>query len=293
VVDGVLADAREATVSALDRGLLYGDGVFESLRTRRGAPFRLDAHLDRLERSASLARLPFPDVASLRADVARALAASDASADGERYVRVMLTRGRGRLSPRIEAASGAPATRVVIAGALALPPSHVYERGLRVACVSGVASASGGDVTLGHVKALPYLGHALALAEAADRGADDALLVAPDGAVLEGATSGLFVVRGGRLRTTPRSALALPSLSAEWVADLAAAAGLAVDRALVFPSDLYRADEVFLTSSVRGVIGVVGVDGVVVGTGRPGPITRALADAFDEAAFDAAALEPA
>jgi branched-chain amino acid aminotransferase len=288
LVDGALADADDAVVSALDRGLLFGDGVFESLRTYGGRPCRLDEHLARLERAAAMVRIPAPTRDAWRFDVMRALAACESSADGECYVRVALTRGRGRLSPRIESVAVSVPTRIVVAGPLELPPAEVYERGLHVTCVSGVVASCGGDVALGRVKSLSYLANALALAEAAERGADDALLVAPDGAVLEGATSALFVLRSGRLRVTPVSAVALPSLSAEVVVRLAAEGGTPVERALVFPSDLYRADEVLLCSSVRGVIGVVSVDGVTIGEGRPGPFTRALARAFAAASSVAA-----
>jgi branched-chain amino acid aminotransferase len=266
----VPADAPDARLSVLDRGVLYGDGAFEVLRTWGGAPFRLDDHLARLGRACGALRFAVPvPLRQLAAEVRATHAATD---HAESHLRIVLTRGEGGAGPRI--AGLACARRFIVAAPLALPSDDDYARGGRVALVGGGAMrdpfGSGGH------KTLAYLRSVAALAEAQARGADDALLVTESGDVLEGATSAVVVARGDVLRSPPASAGLLASITWDTVAMIARAEGFRVEARMLSPRDVYDADEVLLLSAVRGVMAVVVADGVRIGAGVPGPIALRL-----------------
>lgn len=272
-IDGAVPvepDAPGARVSALDRGLLHGDGIFEVLRTYSAAPFRLAAHLERLAEGCASARISLPvHVEVLAAEVRAALAAAG---NTESHVRVVVTRGDGGAGPRIR--GDEHARRIVVVSPLRLPSEEDYAQGVSVALVS---AGHAPDATgLAGKKALSYLRQALALELARARGADDALLVTDSGDVLEGATSSVVLVRAGALVSPPTSAGVLRGITWGAVADLARGGGLRVESRMLSPRDVYDADEVMLLSSVRGVMAAVAVDGVRIGPGVPGPVTVRL-----------------
>lgn len=271
-VDGSLSPASEARVAALDRGFLYGDSAFEVTRTYGGKPYRLDAHRERLAASCARLRLPVPEPARIEADVARALAASSLD---ECYLRIIVTRGGGPIG--IDPGLAVGGSLLVYALPLRLPPPEVYERGIGVALVQG-----GKEPGMGSAKSGNYLFAVMAVAEAHARGADDAVLCGTGGEILEGATSNLFVVRGGVLATPPLGVGVLSGITRRTVISLARALGHRVDETILFPPALYRAAEIFVTSSIREVVPVVRVDDVTIGDGRPGPVTRALEAAYRE-----------
>jgi branched-chain amino acid aminotransferase len=280
-IDGQLSTLADARVPVLDRGFLYGDAVFEALRTFGGEPDALTAHLKRLFRSCDILGIePGFSLDALALDVRRALASMAAVAGAERYVRIMITRGdtpdglapRGPQQPR----------RVVLVRPLHEPPPELYRQGVRVAsAVAPPSSLSAG------AKPSAYLANMLALASAARAGADDALLLGACGELLEGATSSVFLVRAGELLTPPLALGILPGITRERVWATAERLGLVVRERLLSIQDAYRAEELLLTSSVRQVVGVVSVDGVRIGGGVPGPLTLRLAAAYR------AALDPA
>lgn len=274
--DGQLTPLAEARLPVLDRGFLYGDAVFEALRTFRGAPDALDAHLERLWRSCDIVGIePHFSRAQLADEVRRAVAAVPSA---ERYVRIMVTRGdtpdglapRGAQTPR----------RIVLVRPLEEPSPSLYVRGIKLA--SAVAPPS--RLSAG-AKPSAYLANMLAIAAAARAGADDALLLGASGELLEGATSSLFVVRSGELLTPPLALGILPGITRDRVWSAAEGAGLRVRERLLTIHDAYRADELFLTSSVRQVVGAVALDGKTISAGVPGPITQQVAAAY-RAALD-------
>jgi branched-chain amino acid aminotransferase len=269
-IDGVSVSAGDARVAALDRGFLYGDSAFEALRTYGGVPFRLREHLARLAHSCARLRMPAPDLAALAVDVNRAVRASDLD---ECYLRVVVTRGLGPIG--ID--PGAPGTSrtLVYALPLRLPPPDFYTRGVAVALVHGAR-----DPALGGIKTGNYLAAVLAVAAAGDRGASEAVLLGASGEIAEGATSNVFVARDGVVRTPPLSTGILEGITRRVVIELSRETGSPAVEALLFPPDLYRADEVFITSSIREVVPVVRVDDVRVGSGAPGPLARRLAEAY-------------
>ena len=268
-------DPERATVTVFDRGFLYGDSVYETLRTVGGRPFVLDRHLQRLERSAAGIglRLPFDAAAIERALVET----HGATGNEESYLRIMVTRGTGPIS--LDTRLSEDPLLVVIAKELVLPPAERYEKGIRAALIE--TEKAGGLLDPG-VKSGNYLGSILALQAAIERGADDAIMVHRDGRVTEGATSNLFVVDGdGALRTPPLTVGLLAGITRELIMEAAAREGIPVAESDVMREDLLGARELFLTSSVRGIMPVTSLDGQAVGEGLVGLRTRAIRAAYD------------
>lgn len=275
-IDGVLRAPAEATVSVYDRGFLYGDSVFETVRTYGGVPFALDEHLARLERSAQRVAMDMPvDAATLRGEVLAALAQGG---NVESYARIMLTRGAGPVG--LEAPADARALRVILVEPLRLPPAAQYRQGIAAITVRTERAA---DAAHG-AKVGNYLASLLALREARRAGAAEALLLDATGAVLEGTTCNVFVVERGALRTPPEEAGILAGITRAHILAVARAAGLQVEEGTVSRQRLLASDEVFVSSSIRELVPVVTVDGVAIGSGAPGAVTRRLHAAFRRAA---------
>ena len=249
-----------------DEGVLRGRSVFETLRVYGGMPFSLAAHLDRLEASSALLRLPPPPRDDLERTVFEAIAAGETLDAG---LRLLWTAGRE---------GGGPPTAVVLVSTLPPGLDELRARGLRVAVVRWAAG------TLAGAKSTSYAENMAAQAEAAERGADDALLVSADGTVLEAPTSNVWFREGSRLLTPSLALPLLAGVTRAAIARLAPQAGYEVEEGS-FPLDrLAAADEVFLTSSVREVAPVVAIDGEPVGGGSPGPAAEALQRALRVAA---------
>jgi len=194
--------------------------------------------------------------------------------NAESYARIMISRGRGPLG--LDPSLALRATRVILVEPLSLPPAELYRNGVRARCVQTVRAA---DAAQG-AKLGNYLASLLALREAREGGADEALVVNRDGMVVEGPTSNLFVVRRGELWTPPLEIGILAGITRSLVIELARGRGLSVRERALPPAQVAAADEVFLTSSIREIVPVVEIDGAVVANGSPGPITRALHQAF-------------
>jgi branched-chain amino acid aminotransferase len=263
-------DPAEATVSVFDRGFLYGDSVYETLRTAGGAPVEMTRHLDRLRRSGLGIGLEIPfDDATLRRVVAETHAASG---NPDSYVRMIVTRGTGplMLDPRV---STSPLL-VVLVQPLQLPAPALYEAGLAVRIVDvHKISARSLDPTL---KTGNYLNSIQALRQATDSAASDAIMCSPQGQVAEGATSNVFMVRGGALATPSLATGLLEGITRALVIHLAAELGIPCSEATIWPDELRAADEVFLTSSVRGPMPVTTLDAAPVGAGGVGAVTRRI-----------------
>ncbi|MGK3997503.1 aminotransferase class IV [Sorangium sp. So ce1024] len=301
-IDGVVFPPEEARVSVYDRGFLYGDSVFETIRTYGGEPFALDEHLARLERSAARIAIALPisrdELASevralLRAAQAAGCAGAAAGSAGaaaatpaESYVRVMLTRGSGPLGLD-PALAGAP-LRVILVEPLKPLPGALYRDGISVVTIR---TQRAGDAAPG-AKVSNYLESLLALREARAAGAHEALILDPSGHVVEGTTSNVFLVErrppahegaegpGPVLITPPREAGILVGITRANVIEVARELGVPVCCEPVTMARLLAAEEVFITSSLREIVPVVRVDGHPIGAGVPGPQTRALHVAF-------------
>ncbi len=267
-------DPAHATISVFDRGFLYGDSVYETMRTAGGQPLELERHLARLRRSADGIGLsiPFTD-AELADAIARTHAATG---NAESYVRLVITRGAGpvALDPR----TSEEPLLVVLVQPLVLPAPEAYTRGI-TAIVVGITKNAGTSIDP-EIKSGNYLNNILALRQAIAAGGEDAIMCNPEGAVSEGATSNVFMVEGGRIETPNMRTGILPGITRQTVCELAASLGIPIVETNILPDRLREADEVFLTSSVRGIMPVTRLDGAVVGDGSAGPITRRLHQAY-------------
>jgi branched-chain amino acid aminotransferase len=272
LIDGVAYSPENAKVSVYDRGFLYGDSVFETIRTYGGVLFSLDEHMRRLERSAAFTGMGLPVPKEQIGE--ETLRAVQLAGNAESYARVMITRGTGPMGLDTELAE--EQMRVVLVEALQIPAAEKYRVGITTACVQTVrASDAANNAKLGN-----YLASALALREARARGADEALIVDREGLVVEGTTNNIFMIQDGVLLTPSLELGLLDGITRAHVLELAAELGIEVRYEAQSSARVAGSDEVFLTSSIRELMPVVAVDGQVVGDGKPGPITRRLHGAF-------------
>lgn len=271
-IDGDVVDPQRAVVPVFDRGFLFGDSVYETIAFVDGRFVFADEHLARLERSAHALYLEPPP----RARIAQAMHATAlATGDGSARVRVIVTRGSSPVD--IDPATAGAPRLVVIAQPLGAPTPAMLADGVGVEIVSQSRAAAG--CVAPSIKSGNYLSSVLAIAEARRRRAtaNEAILCSPAGSVAEGATSNVFFVAAGVVCTPALEVGILDGVTRTKVLGLARAASLEVrEPSFVAPAELRGANEVFLTSAVRGILPVTSVDGAVVGEGRPGPVTRRL-----------------
>ena len=278
-VNGRITGERDALVSVFDHGFLYGEGVYETLRTYNRRVFLYDRHVRRLRRSAAMIELdvPFTDQA-LADEIERTLSA--AAFGGEAYIRVLLTRGVGDLTydPK---ATPSP-TVVIIVKPQIDPAPEAYSAGVRVAIVDIVRNHPRSVNPL--IKSNNLMNSALAMQEALRRGAFEGVMRNYRGELAECTTSNLFIVKDGIVRTPPLDAGLLPGITREFIFEIGARIGVPVAEAPLHDDDLYGADEAFLTSTTREAVPIVRVDDRAIGTGTPGPVTERLLAAFRAAA---------
>ena len=269
-----LVPEEEARVSVFDHGLLYGDGVFEGLRSYAGRVFRLDAHLDRLWASARAICLEIPLPKDTVATAVNDTLAANKLTDG--YVRLVVTRGAGGLG--LDPNRTKNPQVIVIADTISLYPAEFYTQGLKIvtAATQRVQSAALSP----RIKSLNYLNNIMAKLEGLRAGCVEALMLNHKGEVAECTGDNVFVVRSGKLLTPPPDAGILEGITRNAVMELAHAAGIDCREATLTRHDLYTADECFLTGTAAEVIPVVDIDGRSIGTGTPGPITARLTADF-------------
>lgn len=269
-----LVPEAEARISVFDHGLLYGDGVFEGLRSYGGRVFRLDAHLDRLWASARAICLEIPLAKEAMAQAVIETLAANSLADG--YIRLIVTRGAGTLGLDPNRCSNPQV--IIIADTISLYPQEFYEQGLRIvtAATQRIQSAALSP----RIKSLNYLNNIMAKLEGLRAGCVEALMLNHKGEVAECTGDNVFVVRSGRLLTPPPDAGILEGITRNAVMELAHAAGIDCREATLTRHDLYTADECFLTGTAAEVIPVVDIDGRKIGSGVPGPVTTRLKDDF-------------
>ena len=281
-IGGRICPPEEAKVSVFDRGFLYGDSVYETVSTVQGRLFALGAHLDRLERSAARIGLRAPP----RGEVERAVAETvRAAANTESRVRIMLTRGVGKLD--LDPASSDDTQLIVVVMPFQPLPRALYDEGASAAIVSIVRNDPRAIDPA--IKSGNYLNNVLALGEARRQGAHEALLCAADGSVAEGASSNVFLVKDGELRTPGLDVGILEGITRAQVLALAGAAGIPTRETRLAPAELRAADELFITSATRAVLPITRLDGAAIGSGSPGPITRRLMRLLDQMARDGVA----
>ena len=275
-VNGTIMPADRAVVPVFDHGFVYGEGVYEVLRTYNRQPFLYDRHMRRLRQSADrlLLEVPFDDAAMLEWIERTAAAAGELT---EAYIRVLLTRGVGELTYDL-AATPTPTVVIIVKPFEPLPPQH-YELGMRLALVETLRNHPRSVNPL--IKANNLLNNALAIRAAQRVGGEEALMCNYRGEITECAMSNFFLVRDGAVLTPPSDAGMLEGVTRAFVFELGRELGIDVRETTLLPKDLESANEMFITSTTRGVSPVVDVDGRQVGSGRPGPITRRLIERYE------------
>ena len=275
-VNGRISSGRDAVVSVFDHGFLYGEGVYETLRTYHGRPFLFDRHMRRLRNSARMIVLdiPFTD-GDLASQIRDTMAAADLNGS-EAYIRVLVTRGIGELTYDPQA-TPTPSVVIIVKPHVDAPPD-VYERGVRVVIV---------DVVRNHpqtvnpmIKSNNLLNSALGMQEALRKGGFEGIMRNYRGELSECTTSNLFVVKDGAALTPPLESGLLPGITREFLFEIGKEVGVDVREQVLRDGDLLSADEAFLTSTTREAVPIVKVDDKTIGTGRPGPIARKLLDEF-------------
>ena len=274
-VNGRIADAATASIPVFDHGFLYGEGVYETLRTYRRIPFLFDLHQERLRRSAALLALPVPFTDDeLLAQISATMAAHKGL--NEAYIRVLLTRGVGELTYN-PAACPNPTT-VIIVKPFPQPPAHTFTDGIKVALVSVRRNHPAALNPM--IKSNNLINNALAMQEALRSGADEALMCNQAGDVVECSQSNFFIVRGRRVITPPLEAGLLPGITRAFVLEMASDEGFQAVEEAVSVADVRAADEAFITGTTREITPVVQIDTHRIGSGRPGPVSQRLLAAF-------------
>ncbi len=273
-INGNLVEKEKASISVLDHGVLYGDGVFEGIRIYNGKIFQCDAHMDRLFASAEGIRLPVPLTKQEIVDAMYETIAADGISDG--YIRLIVTRGPGTLGLNPFECSGGSV--IIIADQIALYPPEMYENGLNVIIAKTRRISS--EMLSPAVKSCNYLNNIMARAEAVDAGAAEAIMLNADGIIAEATGDNVFIVSEGTAITPPTEADILIGITRKVVIDLCSDLDIPMSERAVTVEQLYSADECFLTGTAAEVIAVTKVDGKVIGSGKAGAITKKLLAAF-------------
>ena len=279
-IDGEYYPKSQAKISVFDHGLLYGDGVFEGIRAYKGTVFKLKEHIERLYQSAHSMMLQIPltkeQVTEAVLETLRKNNMKDA------YIRLVVTRGMGDLG--LDPRKCPKATIIIIAGAIVLHGNEAKEKGITT-LVSWVRRHPV-DATSHEIKSLNYLNSVMAKIEANAAGTDEAICLDKNGFVAEGVGENIFIVKNGRLFTPPVCSGALPGITAQVTARLAAKLGAEVTESNITPYQLFNADEVFFTGTAAEIVPIREVNKRQIGDGKPGPITKKLIAAFQKVVAD-------
>jgi len=273
-LDSKLVDEKDAKISVFDHGLLYGDGVFEGIRVYNSRVFELAAHIRRLYDSAKAIRLEIPMSRSELISAVEKTVEANGVIDG--YIRLLVTRGVGTLglNPFICEDS----RLIIIADNIQLYPEELYEKGMKV--ISATTVRNHPLAIPPQVKSLNYLNNILAKIEALDYEVPEAIMYNHEGYVAEATGDNVFIVRDGVIYTPPAEAGSLEGVTRGVVIRLAKEENFEVVEKNLTRFDLYVCDEFFLTGTAAEVIGIVEIDGRVIGDGKPGPITKLLRKKF-------------
>jgi branched-chain amino acid aminotransferase len=273
-IDGAYYDKASAKISVFDHGLLYGDGVFEGIRVYGGRVFRLEKHLDRLYASAKGVWIDIP----MAKDAMRRLVDEAVGKSGldEAYIRLIVTRGVGDLG--LDPRKCPKPSIIIIVDSIRLWSPDRYDKGLTV--LTAATPINHRESLSPRIKSLNYLPHILAKVEGIAAGVDEIIMLDSSGYVAEASGMNLFAVTNGTLKTPPAYAGILRGVTRDAVIELAREATFAVEEVPMNRYDLYTADEMFFTGTAAEIVGVTKLDGRVIGSGVPGPVTKQLAKRF-------------
>jgi branched-chain amino acid aminotransferase len=273
-LDDKLVDEADAKISVFDHGLLYGDGVFEGIRVYNGKVFELEAHIRRLYESAKAIRLEIPMSRDKLIEAVKKTTEANSVVSG--YIRLVVTRGVGTLGLNPFVCEGA--RLFIIADTIQLYPEELYEKGLKI--ISATTVRNHPLALPPQAKSLNYLNNILAKIEALDSNVPEAIMYNHEGYVAEATGDNVFIVRNGVIYTPPVEAGPLEGITRNVVIKLARDENLEVVERNLTRFDLYVCDEFFLTGTAAEVIGVVEIDGRIIGDGKPGPYTLLLRKKF-------------
>lgn len=277
-IDGEFLPKAEAKVSVFDHGLLYGDGVFEGIRSYNGRVFKLDEHLERIYDSAKSIMLEIPiSIETMEETVLETLRRNNLR---EAYIRLIVTRGVGDLG--LDPDKCPKPSIIIIADKIVLYPQKYYEEGLEI--VTASVRRNYAEAINPRIKSLNYLNNILAKIEGKQAGTEEVLMLNAEGYVVECTGDNVFWIKNGTLVTPPVHIGILEGVTRNSVIDLAREAGIRVEERVFTRHDLYIADECFLTGTAAEVIPVVKIDRRAVGDGQPGKITQRLIAAFRQLA---------
>lgn len=268
-INNKIVDDRAAKVSVFDRGFLYGDGVFETMRSYSGIVFKADAHLDRLYNSLKVVKIKIPYSKSLlKSQIYKLLKINKLS---DAYIRITATRGTGTVG--LAKMDCKNPTVVIFVKKFTPYPARMYKNGISVKIVK-VRQNENSPVS--GVKSISFLNYILARFEAKEAGFDDAIMLNSKGEISECTVSNIFLVKARQLITPSLESGILPGVTRKAILGLASRVGLRAIEKKVTAKELYNADEVFLTNSLMEVMPVVKVDNRLITTGKPGVFTRLL-----------------
>ncbi|KXS41321.1 MULTISPECIES: branched-chain-amino-acid transaminase [unclassified Candidatus Frackibacter] len=275
-INGEISSVEEARISPLDRGYLYGDGIFETMRSYGDKIFKLSEHLERLFASAKAILLEIPwSKEELKNEINRTLVANDLQKDSA-YIRLSISRGESEVG--ISPMGANNPTLMIITKPLTPPDPKLHSEGWEVITVPTRRNHS--ETVSPRIKSCNFLNNILAKAEAKMSNADDGIMLNQQGFITEGTVSNIFMVKDGYLRTPPTSAGLLAGVTRQTVIDLARDLNFEVQEDNLTRYDLYTADEVFATVTSVEIIPIVKVDNRMIGEGKPGSITEKLFDKF-------------
>lgn len=273
-INGKFYAKEDAKVSVYDHGLLYGDGVFEGIRSYSGKVFRIQEHVERLYESARAIMLEIPlTPEKLAEDIYETLRRNNFT---DAYIRLVVTRGAGSLG--LDPFRTSDPQVIIITDKIALYPAEYYEKGLELITASTIRNHPA--ALSPRVKSLNYLNNIMAKVEGLQAGCVEALMLNHKGEIAECTGDNIFLIRQGRLQTPPIDAGILEGITRNAVIELAQQMGIPCDQIPLTRHDVFIADECFLTGTAAEVIPVVKLDKRPIGGGAVGPITQQLMVAF-------------
>ncbi|RAL26064.1 branched-chain-amino-acid transaminase [Thermoflavimicrobium daqui] len=273
-INGNFVPRSQATVSVFDHGFLYGDGIFEGIRSYEGNVFCLREHIKRLYESAKSILLDIPMTPKEMEEAIVETLQRNSLANA--YIRVIVSRGNGDLG--LDPRSCIHPNVIIIAEALAIFPKEFYEKGLRIATVPTRRNIP--DALNPKIKSLNYLNNILIKLEATQAGVFEALTLTQDGYVCEGSGDNVFIVKNGKIITPPTYLGALEGITRNIVIELCENLGIPCKEEPFTRHDVYVADEIFLTGTAAEMIPVIEVDSRIIGEGKPGPVTKQIITEF-------------
>ena len=269
-LNGLFMRPSSATVSVLDRGFCYGDGLFETMRSYDNKVFRLDDHLERLCQSLDLIYLDVPMTHDeMRSAIYETLKRNQRP---DSLIRLTISRGEQKAGFHID--RDAPPTLVIVVKELEPLPEEWIERGIKISLFPATAFRIGGLTR--QIKSCNFLSSILVRELAHRKKSVEGIFIDDNDRITEGTASNIFIVKDGVLKTPALTPYILPGITRQTVLELAGKRGIPVSRQTLKPDDVYHADEVFITNSRVEILPVRNANGKIIGAGKPGEVTRFL-----------------